>query len=135
LVIRGTETPSEEAFRQVPVPGEVIHEEAVDDVTGLDDAGIGEAVVDAGAFAAGLDDAAVAEDGEVTGDDGLGGSEPGDEVADGAFALTELVDNHEAARVSEGLAEFGLEAEELEIVIGGHDALLDIDIYAYPYIY
>jgi hypothetical protein len=126
---------SEEPVRQVPVPGEVIHEDAVDDVTGLDDAGIGEPVVDAGALAAGLDDAAVAEDGEVAGDDSLGDSEVSDEVPDGAFAFTELGDYHEALGVSEGFTQLGLEAEELGVVVSGHGVLRDIDIYAYPYIY
>jgi hypothetical protein len=124
----------EELVSKLPVAGEVVHEDGVDDITGLDDAGIREAVVDGGSFPAGIDDTAVAEDGEVAGDDGLGGGEGGDEIADGAFAVAKLGNDHEALGISEGLAEFGFEAEELGSVFRRHGILHDIEIYAYPYI-
>ncbi len=78
-----------------------------DQITKFEDHGVGDSVVDAGAFAAALQEAGVEQRGQVAGDIGLAALEGVDDLRDREFAFFEAFEDAQADRFGEGVEAVG----------------------------
>jgi alkylmercury lyase len=85
----------------------VVLQERVGEIEHLEDALVGDAVVDRAVLAARVDEAAPAQAGEMRRDLRLGGGDELDQLPDGALAVSERLENPNASRVAEAAEVLG----------------------------
>ena len=95
-------------------------DDAPDDVAGVEDRGLGEAVPDGRSLAAAVHEARGAEHPEVLARVGEWDAEDRCQVADRALAVPQGVEQPEPLGIREDLADLGVKAEALEVAVGGH---------------
>ena len=100
--------------------------DALDDVAGVEYRWLGEAVADGRSLAAAVHEARGAEHGQVLACVGEWNAEDRREVADGALAVPQGVEQPESLGIREDLADLGVEPISLEVCVGGHDPTISL---------
>jgi len=95
-------------------------DDAPDDVTCVEDRGLGEAVPDGRSLAAALHEARRPEDPEVLAGVGERDAEDCRQVADRAFAVPQGVEQPESLGIREDLADLRVKPVALKVDVGGH---------------